>query len=66
MVGGAVLTRWLVTLTFRSLAAVESTADAISAGVGGAPGRGMKCDCGRRSASPCKATDHKPVPRWKM
>lgn len=32
VVGGAVLTRWLVTLTFRSLAAVESTADAISAG----------------------------------
>lgn len=32
VVGGAVLTRWLVTLTFRSLGEVESTADAISAG----------------------------------
>ncbi|WP_228484754.1 sensor histidine kinase [Microbacterium cremeum] len=32
VVAGAVLTRWLVTLTFRSLGAVESTADAISAG----------------------------------
>jgi two-component system OmpR family sensor kinase len=32
IVGGAVLTRFLVTLTFRSLGQVESTADAIAAG----------------------------------
>ena len=32
LVGGAVLTRFLVTLTFRSLGQVEATADAIAAG----------------------------------
>lgn len=32
LIAGAIATRWLVTLTFRSLGQVESTADAIAAG----------------------------------